>query len=166
MKQLKENQIKLRTKEQIVRNCTQIDRNIVNEIVLKLFKILLNNYNDDESFESDNKNAFQNDNTEKDNNWNAGKYIEIIDLIKHLSENELRILKSECGGLKTLLKNKHEIFVINGNTVSIRKPQIKEIEFLKEKIKLKKRKCFFYDYHPDGCPLKDDECTFIHEKNL
>lgn len=140
-KETKDNGVKLRDKHEAVRNCTQIEKKILEEIVLKIFHKLLEN---------------------GDGLWNEGRELNLGDLVKAaLSKEDLQSIKSECGGLKTLLKNRHEIFVVSGGNVKIRKPVIKTKEEMEGKT-VKKRQCFFQLHHPHGCLLTDESCTFIH----
>lgn len=140
-KEMNENDIKLREKHESVRNCTQIDKQILDDIVLKIFNKLLENGK---------------------GHWNGGQELNLGQLVKEaLNKEDLLAIKSECGGLKTLLKNRHEIFIVSGGKVRIRKPECKSKEEIEGKT-IKKRQCYFQANHPDSCPLSNDECTFIH----
>ncbi|XP_034661941.1 probable tRNA (uracil-O(2)-)-methyltransferase [Drosophila subobscura] len=130
--------IKLREKEERVRNCTQVDRSIIDGLVLKIFRLLLASHED---------------------SW-SGR-LSMRDIAQTLSKEELTGIKSECGGIKTLLRNKHEVFQFcGGDLVGIRKPQATAVPT--PRLTTKKRDCFFKLHHPLGCPLDDAECTFIH----
>lgn len=85
-------------------------------------------------------------------------------LAKNLPGSQLKQIKSECGGLKTLLRNKHEIFefINKDDIVRIRKPQPQNSRKPIKQQTIRKRQCFFYYNHPQGCPLSADECTFLH----
>lgn len=133
--------VKLREKHEAVRNCTQIKKEVLEDLVLKIFHKLLDN---------------------GVGTWNEGRQLNLGDLVKAaLSKEDLQSIKSECGGLKTLLKNRHEIFIVTGGNVKIRKPATKTKEEMEGKT-IKKRQCFFQQHHPHGCPLSDDSCTFVH----
>ncbi|EDW34584.1 GL21500 [Drosophila persimilis] len=130
--------IKLREKEEIVRNCTKVDRSIINGLVLKIFRLLLDSHED---------------------SW-SGR-LPMRDIAQTLTKEELSGIKSECGGIKTLLRNKHEVFQFcGGDLIGIRKPQMTAVPH--PRLAIKKRDCFFKLHHPLGCPLEDSECTFIH----
>jgi len=138
--------IKLREKTEIVRNCTQVEKSILETLVLKVFQMLL-------------------DNTERiNNNWMTGRQLPMREIAKSLTKEELIGIKSECGGIKTLLRNKHEVFKFCGNDViGIRMPiPISTASCSSKSLTIKKRPCFFKIYHPQGCPLEESECSFIH----
>ncbi|EDW80989.1 uncharacterized protein Dwil_GK11817 [Drosophila willistoni] len=130
--------VKIRQKEETVRNCTQVEKSIIDSLVLKIFRLLLNNNED---------------------HWSGRLSMRII--AQNLTRDELKGIKSECGGIKTLLRNKHEVFEFCGNDlIGIRKPMNSGV--LSHKLTAKKRQCFFRLHHPLGCPLKDSDCSFIH----
>ncbi|XP_017117367.1 probable tRNA (uracil-O(2)-)-methyltransferase [Drosophila elegans] len=131
-------EVKLREKEESVRNCTQVDRSIIDALVLKIFKQLL---------------------ASNDDKW-SGR-LPMREIAKSLTKEELSGIKSECGGIKTLLRNKHEVFEFcGGDLIGIRTP--KPTALLQSRLTTKKRSCFFKMHHPLGCPLEDAECSFIH----
>ncbi|KAH8418543.1 hypothetical protein KR009_012157, partial [Drosophila setifemur] len=130
--------IKIREKEESVRNCTQVDKFIIDALVFKIFQLLLAS------------------NVDK---W-SGR-LTMREIAQNLTKGELSGIKSECGGIKTLLRNKHEVFEFcGGDRVGIRKP--KRLTASGSKLTTKKRACFFKNHHPFGCPLADTECLFIH----
>ncbi|XP_034486892.1 probable tRNA (uracil-O(2)-)-methyltransferase [Drosophila innubila] len=137
--------IKLREKTETVRNCTQVEKSILDSLVLKIFHMLL-------------------DNTERtnDTSWMAGRQLKMREIVQSLTKEELSGIKSECGGIKTLLRNKHEVFKFCGNDlIGIRRPE--GIPAIRSKSHtIKKRSCFFKLHHPQGCPLEESDCSFIH----
>lgn len=140
-RETKNSTVKLREKHEAVRNCTQINKTVLEDLVLKIFKKLLEN---------------------DIGQWNEGRELSLGDLVESaLTKDDLQAIKSECGGLKTLLKNRHEIFVVTGGSVKIRKPVDKSLLEMQGKT-VKKRQCFFQQHHPNGCPLTTEKCTFIH----
>lgn len=104
--------------------------------------------------------------------WNIGGQCPIEDLVKLLQPEQLKQMKSEFGGLQTLLKNHNQIFLVQKGLVQLRSPvahnehmvQKKRNKAQQEATK-KLRKCWFHLNHPDGCPLADTECTFVHANN-
>uniref|UniRef100_A0A1B0BL79 tRNA (uracil-O(2)-)-methyltransferase n=1 Tax=Glossina palpalis gambiensis TaxID=67801 RepID=A0A1B0BL79_9MUSC len=137
-------EVKLRDYKERIKNCTQIDRTILDNLVLKIFFFLLNAQKQCYTINCV---------------WQGGGYLTLQELADNLEKSDLNNIKSECGGLKTLLRNKHEIFeLLPENRVKIRKPEIRR----RPEQTIKKRKCFFNDNHPQGCPLSDEDCTFIH----
>ena len=92
--------------------------------------------------------------------WNSGKTLPISSLVSELSTTDLlKELKSECGGLQTLLKNHRYIFVVSKGTVRLRIP---DDDMGKPKFKTKI--CWFYENHPQGCPSKMEDCCWAHGK--
>ncbi|XP_053959162.1 probable tRNA (uracil-O(2)-)-methyltransferase [Anastrepha ludens] len=146
-------EVKLRDRHEAVRNCTQIDKNIIDSLVLKIFHRLLS--------DPDKKTFVDNGNGNK---WRTGIRLRMCEIVQNLDSGDLRNIKAECGGIKTLLRNKHEIFEFLGKDfVGIKKPQVHNLSKAKAKKQtVKKRACFFHLHHPDGCPLSAEQCTFIH----
>ncbi|XP_037946447.1 probable tRNA (uracil-O(2)-)-methyltransferase [Teleopsis dalmanni] len=145
----RDDEIKLREKSIAVRNCTKIDRCIIDDLVKKIFLLLL---------------EINNNNLNKDISliWHHGGQLTMRALAEKLTKEDLKRIKSECGGIKTLLRNKHEIFEFRGNDlIGIRKPQVLQKVPNKQQT-YKKRLCFFKTNHPQGCPLNDNDCTFLH----
>lgn len=143
---------KARESHEEVKNCTQIDKNIIEAIITRISTYLLQD-------------------CIEDTQWSLGKSIEINKLIQFIPKEELQKLKSECGGLQTLLKNNHQIFKVHSGKVQLRYP--KTIDDVNNNIKTKNKStqfklqhkpCWFYNNHPQGCPLTDKSCSFLHVK--
>ncbi|KAG8006149.1 putative tRNA (uracil-O(2)-)-methyltransferase [Nibea albiflora] len=85
-----------------------------------------------------------------------------------LEQETLQRLKKECGGLQTLLKNNHQVFRVEGGRVHIRDWRDRKSSRADTKRKpvapgaLKTRPCWFYDHHPQRCPLQAEHCAFAH----
>lgn len=139
-----------------VKNCTQIDKNIIQLIIGHITDYLLGGCNLSVS-------------------WCPGKTAEVNELAQLIPQDQLKALKSECGGLQTLLKNNHHIFKVQSGKVQLRYPKtIEEVErdsqYKKNKsksmnIKVQCKPCWFYNHHPQGCPLSDNKCSFLHAKS-
>ncbi|XP_050670321.1 probable tRNA (uracil-O(2)-)-methyltransferase isoform X1 [Leptidea sinapis] len=139
-------EFKAREAVERVRNCTQVDKTVIDTIISCVTKYLLSDINFKAS-------------------WSPGREVEIQELIKLIPKDKLKMLKSECGGLQTLLKNNHHIFKVVNGTVTFRYP--KTISEVKENLKNKHvnthvRPCWFHINHPQGCPLDDNVCSFLH----
>lgn len=132
-----------RPKTEIVRNCTKLDRTLIDNIVKKVATHLLATTN-----------CIKDESGKK---WNAGTSGHLSELVKLISTDQLKQLKKECGGLQTLLKNHHYVFVVSNGTVKLRMPTL-----LSMKKNVKKTDCWFHKNHPDGCPLSAQECSYIH----
>ncbi|XP_024084370.1 probable tRNA (uracil-O(2)-)-methyltransferase isoform X2 [Cimex lectularius] len=133
--------VKSREAKEKVRNCTQLDKNLVNDIVLKVAQMIL-------------------ESPRADSSWNEGNFISIREIIKSIPPEWLAKLKNECGGLQTLLRNQHFLFLIVKGEVKFRKP----VEKNPRPTTWKQKQCWFFKNHPQSCPLDDDKCSFIHEK--
>ena len=146
------NDFKPREAVEKVRNCTQIDKNIINDIVGIVTDLLLQ----EKHFKEDFYNP----------NWNVGCELTLADIVKSIPNDKLKILKSECGGVQTLLKNNHQIFQIVNGLVRLRLPVTLKEKINNEKIgknyTYKEKMCWFFSNHPDGCPFNDDDCSFKH----
>lgn len=139
---------KPREKVEKVRNCTKIGSDIIDIIVRSVFKVCL---------QSDNMIERQDGSS-----WNAGNEVSLADVVAHLQEEKVDLsrLKSECGGLQTLLKNNHSIFCVQKGRVKLRMPSSELPKF--DKAKIKRKDCWFHNHHPNGCFLQDSDCTWIH----
>lgn len=140
---------KAREATEKVKNCTQLDKSLVERIVEIISNYLL-------------------DSCDLQTVWSFGKTVEFSEVIKIIPKDKLKALKSECGGLQTLLKNNHHIFKVQSGTVQLRHPKtIEEVYNSHNKtnnIKIQQRPCWFYNNHPQGCPLTNLQCSFLHIK--
>jgi len=133
---------KPREKVEKVRNCSKIDKDLKAMVVSTVAKELL---------KYENKECLP---------WNPGRKMEMKEIVGLFESSTLKELKSECGGLKTLLKNHNQVFKIIGNIVQFRDPRV-EKSVKPEKFK-KTSLCWFDVNHPDGCPLPINDCNFAH----
>ncbi|XP_013146319.1 PREDICTED: probable tRNA (uracil-O(2)-)-methyltransferase [Papilio polytes] len=134
-----------------VKNCTQIEKSIIETVVTNITKFLLDGCN------------FKDE-------WNPGREVLIGEVVDQISADTLKALKTECGGLQTLLKNNHHIFKVVKGKVQLRHP--KSVEDIMKTIKMQRNKsssvriqikpCWFFKNHPQGCPLSDSSCSFLH----
>ncbi|KOB70568.1 Uncharacterized protein OBRU01_15069 [Operophtera brumata] len=131
-----------------VRNCTQIDENLIGSIVECISSFLLGG-------------------SSRETTWYGGRTVDLGELIQLIPQDQLKQLKSECGGIQTLLKNNHNIFKVQSGKVQLRYPQTVDEVYRKSKsgnLKIKQKPCWFYINHPQGCPLLDSKCSFLHVK--
>jgi tRNASer (uridine44-2'-O)-methyltransferase len=141
---------KPREKVQEIRNCVRIDNNLKETIWRRIFDELLNK---SENYD------------EKYPKWNKGGELTIPEVVELISQDELNQLKSEFGGVQTLLKNKHQCFHVYQGTVRIRIPKsLSELELNNKKKGINKRtvSCYFYHHHDSGCPLDESQCPYQH----
>lgn len=145
-------EIKTRDPVEKVRNCTQLDKNVTESIIKCISKYLL-------------------EGCELEATWSKGKKAPLQELVNLIPHEKLRALKSECGGLQTLLRNNHHIFDVQNGCVSLRYPrtmnEVKSHTKRKKNVdnlKMQVRTCWFYNNHPQGCPLNSEVCSFLHAK--
>lgn len=145
-KELWINEFKAREKEEKVKNCTKINSTTINEIVDLVINELLKNNNYIKILNGERQ-------------WNCGSKISLNEIAQLIPKNKLSELKNEFGGLKTLLRNNHQIFQVINGYIQIRIPEASD---KRKNNNWKKKKCWFYNNHPDQCPLRDEECKFNH----
>ena len=91
------------------------------------------------------------------------KFPEIIKLFK---PETLKLMKNECGGIQTLLKNSKQLFVIRKNNIRLRDwSRLDSDDNWNPNPELfKTRLCGFVQFHPDGCSRENRDCPFAHNK--
>ena len=105
--------------------------------------------------------------------WNAGGCINISELPLLIGPSLLSEIKSECGGLQTLLRNHNYIFIVQRGTVRLRCPLYDKISDGKRKKsknshngdvrQFRKTKiCWLFENHPQGCPVMTTDCVWAH----
>ncbi|XP_046741159.1 probable tRNA (uracil-O(2)-)-methyltransferase [Diprion similis] len=138
-----------------VRNCTKIDRGLISDIVNLVAEQLLCKVRMIDIQSSNEK-------------WNAGGQIELSEVARLLPQEALKELKSECGGVQTLLKNNSHIFQVIQGKVQFRVPGTridvtpKKNKRNNSKLAKKTKPCWFYLNHPNGCPLNEEICCYKH----
>ncbi|XP_076363101.1 putative tRNA (uracil-O(2)-)-methyltransferase isoform X2 [Tachypleus tridentatus] len=149
-----------REKAEQVRNCTHLDKHFLDETVSVIAQTLLNCGEDYLSYVGSDG---------KEGKWKLGGKMELSVLVKTLSNNTLKQLKNQCGGLQTLLRNNQHIFSVKKGTAGLASPfdqgksdSSQSSKKRKGKISVKTRPCWFYRNHPNSCPLDDVKCKFVH----
>ncbi|KAJ8008192.1 hypothetical protein DPEC_G00102210 [Dallia pectoralis] len=145
-----------RERVETVRNCASLPRDFIDGIVLRVANTLLGLTKDEGA-------------------WNAGGSLPVREVAELLEPETLQVLKNECGGLQTLLKNNHQVFRVEGGMVHIRDwreraQRPRGLQGVRADAKrrsvltgaLKTRPCWFHAQHPRGCPLQAGECAFAH----
>lgn len=146
---------KPRSSTERTRNCTQLDKGLVLDIVNVVAAHLLRTERRIPLEQRPGK------------TWNAGRQINISEVAKLIAPEMLQQLRNECGGLQTLLKNHSNIFYVTQGKVQFRIPGNKVIGKKKRKKNSgapvrKVKPCWFYKNHPDGCPALEVDCDFQH----
>nr|XP_020480042.1 probable tRNA (uracil-O(2)-)-methyltransferase [Monopterus albus] len=143
-----------RNRVEMVRNCTTLPRDFVDGVVSQVANVLLGMTENDSGASSD--------------EWNQGGSLSVSEVAGLLEQETLQLLKKECGGLQTLLKNNHQVFRVEGGRVCIRNWQERKSSVADAKWKpvapgaIKTRPCWFHIHHPQGCPLQAQDCAFAH----
>ncbi|KAB0794714.1 hypothetical protein PPYR_11553 [Photinus pyralis] len=127
-----------------VRNCTQLDRGVIADIIKKITLLLLEQPENLKRYDGC--------------TWNRGSRAPLSLVAKSLGKEDLGQLKNECGGLKTLLRNHRYIFEVAEGWVCLRLPPTAVLTNLKYKEKL----CWFNGNHPDGCFHSSEVCAYRH----
>ncbi|XP_029311233.1 LOW QUALITY PROTEIN: putative tRNA (uracil-O(2)-)-methyltransferase [Cottoperca gobio] len=143
-----------RDRVETVRNCATLPRDFVDGFVLQVANVLLGMTEGDSGGSS--------------SDWHRGGSLSVSEVAGLLKQETLQLLKKECGGLQTLLKNNHQVFRVEGGRVHIRDWRDRKSSRVSTKRKpiasgaLKTRPCWFYDHHPQRCPLEAEHCAFAH----
>ena len=138
-----------------VRNCTRVDRGLTAEIVSMAVDKCL-----------EEENMLETDSGMK---WNQGRAVPLSDLASLVPPDKLKALKSECGGLQTLLRNHNHIFMVRGGTFRLRCLATDELNpgrngKNKKNVRVKAKLCWFHDNHPQGCCIEAVKCPYAHGK--
>lgn len=141
---------KARESVQPVRNCTQLERSIREDIISAIASLLLEKKHIVEVYVGNDTHV----------TWDRGGSMTLSDLAQRLDHHLLAAMKKECGGLQTLLKNYRYIFNLFNGEVSLQVPQPTwkkaPSNFMKTKL------CWFHANHGSGCPLPSEICMFAH----
>nr|XP_031835709.1 probable tRNA (uracil-O(2)-)-methyltransferase [Nomia melanderi]XP_031835710.1 probable tRNA (uracil-O(2)-)-methyltransferase [Nomia melanderi]XP_031835711.1 probable tRNA (uracil-O(2)-)-methyltransferase [Nomia melanderi]XP_031835712.1 probable tRNA (uracil-O(2)-)-methyltransferase [Nomia melanderi]XP_031835714.1 probable tRNA (uracil-O(2)-)-methyltransferase [Nomia melanderi]XP_031835715.1 probable tRNA (uracil-O(2)-)-methyltransferase [Nomia melanderi]XP_031835716.1 probable tRNA (uraci len=136
-----------------VRNCTQLEKTLIANIVNIVANQLLENGRLISLDESTKK------------NWNAGRRLDLRQLAESIPRESLIRLRKECGGLQTLLKNHSHVFRVMQGKVEFRVPGTEVHEKSKRKkssVRRKVKPCWFHERHPNGCPVTEANCAYKH----
>ncbi|XP_046905134.1 probable tRNA (uracil-O(2)-)-methyltransferase [Hypomesus transpacificus] len=149
-----------RERVETVRNCAALPRDFIDGVVLRVANALLGLTKDEDGGVPV--------------AWNRGGSLSVRGVAEMLEQETLQVLKKECGGLQTLLRNNHQVFRVEGGMVHIRDWRTQTYRprghgtpaDAKRKPMppgaLKTRACWFHKHHPQGCPRLAEECAFAH----
>ncbi|GMR42167.1 hypothetical protein PMAYCL1PPCAC_12362, partial [Pristionchus mayeri] len=129
-----------RAKQEKVRNCSGMGKEAREALIERIVKRLM-------------------EGEEKGEEWRKGQTLTLPQIVSLLSPHEKKMMKEQCGGVQTFLKNQHQIFKVVSGTVSLR--DWREETRCAPEGRLRKSLCWFHANHPDGCPM-NDKCTFSH----
>ncbi|CAH8538569.1 unnamed protein product [Schistosoma guineensis] len=157
-------------------NCTRVSKFVLDKISHTVFKALLICKPDKYRLQS--HNLMLSDDLRirtLDNRWwNPGGTLTLSECSKLVSLEDMKLLKSQHGGLQTVLRNHHQCFRTIKNTVQLRWLPDKMAKLNDSGIPLfnnkngKNRKtklCWMSLNHPDGCPYTSELCDFAHCEN-
>ncbi|CAL1542770.1 unnamed protein product [Lymnaea stagnalis] len=148
--------------EQKIRNCQAVPEPIKQQIVSSVFKLVLNA-----------PDAVRVP-LETGRTWRKGGSVPLGHVAELFDKQTLHALKSECGGLQTLLRNHSHIFQVTGGQVQLRDftqadpwkgrnpNKAKGKQGKQQRDTRKTTLCWFHVHHPEGCPRPSDECQFAH----
>ena len=96
----------------------------------------------------------------------------LSELASLVSKELLGRLKSECGGIQTLLRNHNFMFVVIGGQVRLRCHATDSSEKGRKRKsssgqqiggpRAKSKLCWFHGGHPDGCSISAESCSWAH----
>jgi tRNASer (uridine44-2'-O)-methyltransferase len=151
---------------QAVRNCTKLNRDLVEDIVNTIAGALL---------QQDETKVLQSissghDLQQSDNiHWRRGGQLSISRAAALFEAEKMAQLKSEYGGLQTLLRNQHQVFEVTKGIIQLRDWRDEPVRSRKQQRRgpysrkgFKTRLCWFYMNHPDGCPRTSADCSYAH----
>ena len=146
-----------------VQNCTKIDAEVKNKIVDLIFKACLEHRNPLSNCESD-RFLMEPENLD----WNRGGRLSLNETARLIGPDLLKKLKSEFGGLQTLLRNHNFIFIVESGFVRLRCHALDSHGKGRKKASVdvsnfrKKKLCWFFINHPQKCPLEAEQCLWAH----
>jgi len=158
--------VRIREKEEKVCNCTRLHRGFIEEVIKLVTEHLLNKWQPILISTIEGEQRL----------WNAGGKLLLKKLASLIPREKLKQLKNECGGLQTLLKNNGHVFLVEHGYVQLKVPSVEAVIQKKKpvswqkphyqgnigNVSRKQKPCWFQFNHPDGCPLSDDDCSYIH----
>lgn len=133
-----------RNTEEKARNCTQLDKKLIERIVFVCVRVILNQARWIKK--ADGK------------YWNCGSPVILSELTRDINPEDLKALKNECGGLQTLLKNHRYLFRVVGGCVSLKQG----LKLTEETEKYRTKTCWFNKHHPNGCFYSAEQCAYLH----
>ncbi|KAA0187712.1 putative tRNA (Uracil-O(2)-)-methyltransferase, partial [Fasciolopsis buskii] len=108
--------------------------------------------------------------------WNPGGQLTVQETSELLDPGQLKLMKSQHGGLQTLLRNHHQAFEVRSGIIRLRwdpermarldssRPSPVLQKPVKKCLPLqrKTKPCWMFSHHPDGCPYPSETCSFLH----
>ncbi|XP_049742621.1 probable tRNA (uracil-O(2)-)-methyltransferase [Elephas maximus indicus] len=144
-----------------VRNCSALPRDFIDRVVLQVARLLLGRKQPSTGGDSQDTSVKP---------WNPGGSLSLAEVASEMDKETLQRLKRECGGLQTLLRNRHQVFSVLNGRVCLRDWREEQLQ-RKTRPELRRgpgteafktRPCWFFMHHPDGCALPAASCPFAH----
>lgn len=167
-------------------NCSTLDNDLKVNVCSTIFKAILAKLPDIEDLRERCHMVLSIDGKMKTTDgrwWYPGGELTLQECSALITADLLKKMKSEHGGLQTLLRNHHQAFIVTRNKVTLRwasaafeRQATTETE-QQEPVPPKRRKtmdaegkqrchktkmCWMFANHPDGCPFTAPECSFAH----
>jgi tRNASer (uridine44-2'-O)-methyltransferase len=138
-----------------VKNCTRLPSQVKSDIVRAVATMCL----EQKAVEGD--------------KWNAGGLVPLAAAASGLPKDLTTFMKSECGGLQTLLRNHDFVFVVRDGSVRLRcyadpsdltlsRAKKRKVNGKTAARNSKTKLCWFHENHPQGCSLSKEECPWAH----
>ncbi|XP_007956390.1 probable tRNA (uracil-O(2)-)-methyltransferase [Orycteropus afer afer] len=150
-----------RAKVERVRNATSLPRDVTDQAVLQVARLLLGG-----------KQLRSGGSTQDaaGKAWDRGGSLSLSEVASKLDPETLQRLKQESGGLQTLLRNHHQVFAVQNGRIRFRDWREEQPQRATRPGRrrgrgvetFKTRPCWFFTYHPDGCALPAASCLFAH----
>ncbi|CAH8496298.1 unnamed protein product [Schistosoma turkestanicum] len=165
-----------RSPTEIPCNCARVSKFVLDKISQTVFEALLNCKPDKNYLQSHNL-IFSDDlkiRTLDSRWWNPGGTLTLSECSELVSLDDIKLLKSQHGGLQTVLRNHHQCFRTIKNTVQLRWLPEKMMRLDdsvfpscndKNEKNRKTKLCWMSRNHPDGCPYTSELCNFAHGEN-
>ncbi|XP_076434847.1 putative tRNA (uracil-O(2)-)-methyltransferase [Babylonia areolata] len=148
-----------RSDKEQVRNCQKVGQAVKGRVVRAVFDAVLTA---DDATEVTGQEGRR---------WRKGGSVHLGTVAGMLDAETRDDLKSECGGVQTLLRNHSNIFQVSGGRVQLRDFSVDDPWSPFSKARKARRSdpatrkvslCWFHSNHPDGCPRTAANCSFAH----
>ncbi|THD24478.1 putative tRNA (Uracil-O(2)-)-methyltransferase [Fasciola hepatica] len=161
-----------------VQNCTQIETTVKQRVSDLVFRILLTKPPELHWLKTQNLVISDSLTVQTTDGrwWNPGGQLTVQEASALLEADQLKLMKSQHGGLQTLLKNHHQAFEIRSGLIRLRfDPErmaqlnpsggsfVSRKPAKKRLIQRKTKPCWMFSHHVDGCPYPSETCDFLHK---
>lgn len=165
-----------RSSEIVVQNCTQLPKELITSVISLVVSECLKTQNLLKNHQKFLK--LEDRSTIHTTEWNMGGTLGLSEIAALISPEKLQAMKNECGGLQTLIRNHNYIFIVDKGQVRLRCHALDPSSAGKRRSKVSKssegtsstttkktRLCWFFENHPQGCPISGEKCLWAHGKH-